>query len=158
MPLTFRRVAMDVEPAASLAGAMRAEMRALYDDLDIDSSAMPAAGPGELGPPGGTFLVGYAEDGAPVCCGGVKGLGDDACEIKRMFVAPDARGRGHARELLAALEDAARRLGYETARLDTGPRQPQAERIYRDSGYEPIGNFNANPIASFFGEKALSRR
>jgi GNAT superfamily N-acetyltransferase len=158
MPLTFRRVAMDVEPAASLAGAMRAEMRALYDDLDIDSSAMPAAGPGELGPPGGTFIVGYAEDGTPVCCGGVKGLGDGACEIKRMFVAPDARGRGYARELLAALEDAARDLGHRTARLDTGARQPRAERIYRDSGYAPIANFNANPIASYFGEKPLRRR
>ena len=158
MPLTFRPVAMDVEPAASLAAAMRAEMRVLYDDLDIDSSAMPAAGPSELGPPDGTFLVGYEDDGTPVCCGGVKGLGGGACEIKRMFIAPAARGRGYARVLLAALEDAARRLGYATARLDTGPRQPQAERIYRDSGYEPIGNFNANPIASFFGEKALSRR
>ncbi len=113
MPLTFVPVAMDVEPAASLAGAMRAEMRALYDDLDIDSSAMPAAGPGELGPPDGTFLVGYEPDGTPVCCGGVKGLGGGACEIKRMFVAPEVRGRGYARELLAALEDAARALGYD---------------------------------------------
>jgi GNAT superfamily N-acetyltransferase len=158
VPLTFGPVAMDVEPAASLVGEMRAEMRALYDDLDIDSSAMPAAGPGELGPPDGTFLVGYEPDGTPVCCGGVKGLGGGACEIKRMFVAPEVRGRGYARVLLAALEDAARALGYEIARLDTGPRQPQAERIYRDSGYAPIGNFNANPVASFFGEKALSRR
>jgi GNAT superfamily N-acetyltransferase len=158
VPLTFRAVPMDVEPATSLAGAMRAEMRQLYDDLDIDSEAMPAAGPGELGPPDGTFLVGSEPDGTPVCCGGVKGLGGGACEIKRMFVAPDRRGRGYARELLAALEAAARELGYETARLDTGPRQPSAERIYRDSGYAPIGNFNANPIASFFGEKPLSRR
>jgi GNAT superfamily N-acetyltransferase len=75
-----------------------------------------------------------------------------------MFVAPAARGRGYARELLAALEDAARALGHRIARLDTGARQPLAERIYRDSGYEPIGNFNGNPLATFFGEKALSRR
>jgi GNAT superfamily N-acetyltransferase len=158
VPLCFHAVAMDAEPAVSLAGAMRAEMRALYDDLDIDSSAMPAAGPGELGPPGGAFLVGYEPDGAPVCCGGVKDLGGGACEIKRMFVVPEARGRRYARELLAALEDAARALGHHTARLDTGPRQPHAERLYRESGYEPIANFNANPVASFFGEKSLSRR
>jgi GNAT superfamily N-acetyltransferase len=158
VPLSFRAVAMDTEPAASLAGAMREEMRALYDDLDIDSPAMPAAGPSELGPPGGTFLVGYEPDGAPVCCGGVKDLGGGVCEIKRMFVAPAARGSGYARELLAALEDAARALGHRIARLDTGARQPLAERIYRDSGYEPIGNFNGNPLATFFGEKALSRR
>jgi GNAT superfamily N-acetyltransferase len=60
-----------------------------------------------------------------------------------------------ARELLRQLEDAARRLGYEVARLDTGPRQPSAERMYREAGYRPIGNFNANPVASFFGEKRL---
>ncbi len=48
-----------------------------------------------------------------------------------------------------------RSLGYEVARLDTGPRQPHAERLYRDAGYAPIGNFNGNPIASFFGEKPL---
>jgi GNAT superfamily N-acetyltransferase len=157
VPLTFRPVPIDTEPAASLAGAMRAEIRAVYDDLDIDSPTMPAAGPAELGAPGGTFLVGYEPDGTPVCCGGVKRIEDGTCEIKRMFVAPQARGRGYARELLGALEDAARALGYQTARLDTGPRQPDAERIFRESGYAPIGNFNANPVASFFGEKALSR-
>jgi GNAT superfamily N-acetyltransferase len=158
VPLRFRPVAIDVEPAAALVNAMRAEMRELYDDLDIDSASMPAAGPDELGPPRGTFIVGFEPGGTPVCCGGVKGLRDGACEIKRMFVAPEARGRGYARELLAALEGAARGLGYELARLDTGPRQPQAEGMYRRSGYEPIANFNANPVASFFGEKALSRR
>jgi GNAT superfamily N-acetyltransferase len=70
-------------------------------------------------------------------------------------VVPQARGRGLARELLAALEDEARSLGYELARLDTGPRQPHAERMYRAAGYAEIGNFNANPFASFWGEKRL---
>jgi GNAT superfamily N-acetyltransferase len=152
---TFREVAFEAEPAASLVAAMRREMRSLYDDLDLDSPHMPAAGPRELGPPGGTFLVGYDAAGEPICCGGVKDLGDGACEIKRMYVVPAARGRGVARELLAALEDAARARGYALARLDTGPRQPHAERIYRDSGYRPVGNYNGNLVASFFGEKRL---
>jgi len=153
--LTYRVVAMDAEPAAALVDAMRAEMRHLYSNLDIDSGEMPKAGPRELGPPQGTFLVGFDGADTPVCCGGVKRLPDGACEIKRMYVTPEARGRGVARDLLLALENAARDLGYTTARLDTGPRQRQAERIYRESGYEPIGNFNHNPVASFFGEKAL---
>jgi GNAT superfamily N-acetyltransferase len=72
-----------------------------------------------------------------------------------MYVVPEARGRGVGRELLAALEEAARELGYTVARLDTGPRQPTAERMYRQAGYRPIGNFNDNPVASFFGEKPL---
>lgn len=146
---------MDVEPAASLVAAMRAELKTLYDDLDIDGADMPSAGPRELGPPGGSFVVGIDKAGNPICCGGIKALQDDACEIKRMFVRPQDRGRGVAHQLLSALEDAARGLGYGTARLDTGPRQLQAERLFRRCGYEPIGNFNRNPMASFFGERAL---
>lgn len=146
---------MDAEPAASLLAAMRAEMRALYDDLDLDGADMPSAGPQDLGPPRGSFLVGFDQAGDAICCGGIKALPDGACELKRMFVRPEHRGRGIARTLLAALEDAAREIGYAVARLDTGPRQRHAERMYRANGYEPIGNFNANPMASFFGEKAL---
>jgi GNAT superfamily N-acetyltransferase len=156
MSLTFRVVALDEEPAASMVAAMREEMRVLYDDLDVDARDMPRAGVRELGPPGGRFLVGFDAAGTPVCCGGIKALPDGACEIKRMFVRTDARRRGFAHQLLAALEDAARDLGYEIARLDTGPRQPQAEQMYRNAGYRPIGNYNENPVASFFGEKALS--
>jgi GNAT superfamily N-acetyltransferase len=134
---------------------MRAEMSSRYNQLDIDAPYMPKAGPRELGPPGGTFLVGFDSAGQPVCCGGFKRLTDGACEIKRMYVVPEARGRGVGRQLLVALESTAVEFGYGVARLDTGPRQPDAERMYRAAGYRPIDNFNANPIASFFGEKVL---
>ena len=153
--IRFERGRIDAGDGAALAGAMAAELHALYDGLDIDAPDMPKAGPGELGPPGGAFLVGYDEDGAAVCCGGFKGLPDGACEIKRMYVVPAARGRGVAAVLLGALEDAARELGYTIARLDTGPRQQGAQRLYERSGYRPTGNFNANPMASFWGERRL---
>jgi GNAT superfamily N-acetyltransferase len=156
MPLSVRAIALDQEPAASLVGAMREEMAELYEGLDLDEPRMPRAGPAELGPPDGAFLVGFDPAGRAVCCGGVKRLSEEACEIKRMYVVPEARGLGTGRELLAALEGAARELGYRVARLDTGPRQPKAERMYRRAGYEPIDNFNANPVASFFGEKQLT--
>ena len=152
--LEFVDVPMDEEPARSLAAAMVAAMSELYDGKEIDGDDMPKAGPGELGPPGGAFLVGFDGDAA-VCCGGIKRLDDGACELKRMYVVPEARGTGAGRELLAALEDRARAMGYAIARLDTGPRQPEAEAWYRRAGYEEIGNFNANPVASFFGEKRL---
>jgi len=73
-----------------------------------------------------------------------------------MYVVPAARGHGVARALLRALEDAARGLGYGVARLDTGPRQPHARGLYESEGYVAIGNFNSNPVATFFGEKRLS--
>jgi GNAT superfamily N-acetyltransferase len=152
--MEFRPCPVDEEPAIVLVQGMRDEIAALYDGLDLDGPDMPKAGPGELGPPDGTFVVGF-EDGVAVCCGGIKRLPDGACEIKKMFVAPDARGRGVARGLLAELERLAGDRGYAIARLDTGPRQARARRMYERAGYVPIENFNANPVASFFGEKRL---
>jgi GNAT superfamily N-acetyltransferase len=151
--LDFREVAVADGDGAALVAAMIDEMRELYDGLDLLSPSMPRAGAAELGPPAGLFLVGYRE---AVCGGGIKRLPDGACEIKRMYVVPEARGHGVARALLRALEDAARGLGYDVARLDTGPRQPQARGLYEAEGYAPIGNFNGNPVATFFGEKRLT--
>jgi GNAT superfamily N-acetyltransferase len=148
--LDFRPCPADEEPAAALLAAMRVEMAELYDGLDLDDPSMPAAGAAELG----VFIVGYEED-RPVCGGGIKRLPDGACEIKRMFVVPDARGRGVARALLAELELRARHLGYACARLDTGPRQPVSQRLFAAVGYRPIANFNDNPVATYFGEKDL---
>lgn len=152
--LQFRVVPADSGDAAEMVAAMVAEMRVLYDGLDLDAPDMPKAGPAELGPPGGVYLVGY-RDGAAVCGGGLKRLPDGACEIKRMYVAPEARRSGVARALLAALEEAARGLGYRTVRLDTGSRQPHAQAFYEASGYRRVGNFNNNPAAAFHGEKQL---
>ncbi len=153
--IDFRACPMDDEPAASLAQAMRDEIAAMYDGLDLDGPQMPKAGPAECGPPYGVFLVGF-EDGTPTCCGAIKQLPGGACEIKKMFVAEAARGRGVARALLAELEARARDLGYTIARLDTGPKQAHARRMYENAGYEAIENFNANPVATFFGEKRLT--
>lgn len=152
--LEFRPCPAEDEPATALIQGMRDEIAALYDGLELDGPDMPKAGPAELGPPGGTFVVGY-EEGDPVCGGGLKRLPDDACEIKKMFVVEAARGRGVARALLGELEQRARDLGYAVARLDTGPRQTRAQRMYERAGYVPIENYNANPVASFFGEKRL---
>jgi GNAT superfamily N-acetyltransferase len=150
----FRAARVDEGEGAVLADAMRAEIAEIYDGLELDGPDMPRAGPAELGPPGGAFLVGW-RGGEAICCGGVKRLPDGACEIKKMYVVPAERGRGVARALLHALEDEARRLGYAVARLDTGPRQEGARHIYESEGYRPIANFNANPVATFFGEKRL---
>ncbi|MDX6719117.1 MAG: hypothetical protein QOJ63_1371 [Solirubrobacteraceae bacterium] len=152
--LDFRPCPVDERPAAALVQGMRDEIAALYDGLSLDGSDMPKAGPQELGPPGGAFVVGF-EDGVAVCCGGLKRLPDGACEVKKMFVVEAARGRGVARALLVELERLARELGYAVARLDTGPRQTRAQRMYERAGYLPVENFNANPVASFFGEKRL---
>jgi len=151
----FEPLPADRPPAADLIAAMVAEMAALYGPIDVPG--MPSATPADFAPPHGTFIVGFGDDGAPMCAGGVKRLDDDAAEIKRMYVVPAARGRGLARVLLAALEDAAHGLGYGTVRLDTGALQPHAQALYESAGYRAIGNFNANPVAAYWGEKRLRR-
>ena len=69
---------------------------------------------------------------------------------------PPRAAAGSRGSLLAALEDAARDLGYGTVRLDTGARQPHAQALYESAGYRAIGNFNANPVAAYWGEKRLA--
>ena len=121
----FSPAQVDAGDGATLAQAMRDEIAIMYDGLDLDGDSMPRAGAAELSPPGGAFVVGYHEQ-RPACCGGVKRLDDQRCEIKKMYVVPQLRGRGVARALLHELEDAARRMGYAIARLDTGPKQLSA--------------------------------
>lgn len=154
MNLEFRDGRLDGGDGERLEAAMRAEVEAVYAGLDMRAANMPAAGSAELGPPGGALLVGYL-DGEAVCCGGIKRLDEQACEFKRMYVAPGVRGRGVGRALLTALEHRARAMGYGTACLATGPEQPAAQRLYRGAGYQPIENYNADPVATFFAEKRL---
>ena len=108
----------------------------------------------ELCPPTGAYLVGWWGD-EPVAAGGLRRLGEDVAEVKRMYVRPDHRGRGLAGRLLAALEDAAVSLGYRVVRLDTGPRQPHAQRLYEHAGYRSIRDYNGNAAATYWGEKVL---
>lgn len=152
--IQFRDGRVDSGDGGRLEAEMREEVGRLYSGLDLQSPDMPKAGPDELNPPSGVFIVGY-EDGVAICCGGIKRLDHEACELKRMYVIPEARGRGVARILLAELENRARTLGYTIARLDTGPRQPAAQHLYESAGYVSIPNFNANPVATYFGQRRL---
>jgi GNAT superfamily N-acetyltransferase len=150
--IEFKAVDPGAPPASDLIAAMVAEMNELYGD--IEGPNVPSATPSDFAQPHGVFLVGYL-DGEPACAGGLKRLDEQAAEIKRMYVVPGARRRGLARVLLGALEDAARERAYCVVRLDTGPRQPHAMALYRSAGYVDIGNFNANPLAAYWGEKRL---
>ena len=98
--MTFERTDAAVPPASDLLEAMIVELMPLYGRIDVPEA--PSAGPEDFAPPGGSFLVGY-ENGAAICCGGIKRLLDGACEIKRMYVVPEARGRGHGKALFVHL-------------------------------------------------------
>ena len=88
--------------------------------------------------PGAAWLVIYDGDSA-VACGGVRPLGPGVAEIKRMFVTAPARGRGHARALLAELERLAAESGCERVRLYTTGVLREARALYSACGYRPVG-------------------
>jgi GNAT superfamily N-acetyltransferase len=91
--------------------------------------------------PDGYFLVAQL-DGSPVGCAGIcRCEGERTAELRRMYVAAEARRLGIARALMAALEERARQLGYLTLRLETGPEQPEAIHLYETSGFTVIPNF-----------------
>ncbi|MFI7605557.1 GNAT family N-acetyltransferase [Micromonospora sp. NPDC049366] len=98
--------------------------------------------PAEFAPPVGAFLVAHL-DGEPIGCGGWRshGAAGDTAELKRMYTAPAARGRGVARAVLAAVERSAREHGRKRMILECGDRQPEAIAMYTSAGYERIPNF-----------------
>ena len=80
-------------------------------------------------------------DGQPVGCGAIKQFDTESMEVKRMYVPPDFRGKGIAKEVLGELEKWAQELGYSTCVLETGKRQPEAIALYKKCGYEITENY-----------------
>jgi GNAT superfamily N-acetyltransferase len=85
-------------------------------------------------PPEGAILLARL-DGAPAGCGMLARFADGVCEMKRLFVGASARGRGVGRALCEALVETARRAGYRTMRLDTGPLHHEALALYETMGF-----------------------
>ncbi|MBW1603922.1 GNAT family N-acetyltransferase [Streptomyces sp. JJ66] len=114
---------------------------------DTEGDATPLS-PQMFVPPKGLYLLAYDETERPVATGGWRamdqdgeGYSDGDAEIKRMFVVPEARGRGLARAILAQLEADARAAGRTRMVLETGTKQPEAIALYVSAGYEPCAKF-----------------
>ena len=121
-------------------------MRGLYEgEADIGPTREAAM----FVEPDGVFLV-VREEGRAIGCGGVCRFDGTRAELKRMYVVPEARGRGLGRLLLVELEAEARRLGYTGIVLETGDRQPEALGLYASAGYERI------PCYGIYATRSLS--
>lgn len=77
----------------------------------------------------------------PLGCGAIKKIGRNAYEVKRMYVTPEARGKGVATRILTALEDWSIELGATSCFLETGRRMPDAIALYKKTGYTVIPNY-----------------
>ena len=145
----------------------RTVLRAYYDDIvsryygrqatdgELDSVLRDEPND-DLVPPHGVFLVARS-DGAVVGCAGLRLLPAAVAELTRVFVAPEARGRGLAARLVGELERHARRHGVGTVRLDTRSDLVEARRLYARLGYREVAPFNDSPYADHFFAKTLDR-
>jgi GNAT superfamily N-acetyltransferase len=131
-----------------------AELGRRFDDGFDPAASLPASA-AELVVPHG-FLLLARLDGEPVGVGAVKLHGPEPAELKRMWVADQARGLGLGRRMLRALEDEARRHGATAARLETNRSLAEAIALYRSAGYVEVPAFNAEPYADHWFEKDLT--
>ncbi|HEY9634392.1 MAG TPA: GNAT family N-acetyltransferase [Coleofasciculaceae cyanobacterium] len=88
----------------------------------------------QFAPPRGRLLLGEYQ-GKIAGCAGLRKIGEDVGEIKRMYVRPEYRRRGIGRSLLEALISEARQIGYSTLRLDSAPFAKEAQVLYRSVGF-----------------------
>ena len=136
---TTEQVPEDDAVLVELATAMVAEMIGLYGG-DVASW--------KLVPPYGSWLLLRDDDGTPIGCAGVIPLTvaepearPPQGEVKRVYVVPTARGRGHARRLMVAVVELAPSLGYTELWLETGEAQPHAIALYESLGWHRIAPY-----------------
>jgi len=132
------------------------ELSARFDD-GFDPARSISAADHEMTPPAGLFLV-ATRHGEPVGCGALKFHPGAPAEIKRMWVAPAARGLGLGRRLLAELETRAAAHGVRVLRLETNRSLGEAIGLYRSAGYREVAAFNDEPYAHHWFEKVLPAR
>ncbi|MBB4391084.1 bifunctional helix-turn-helix transcriptional regulator/GNAT family N-acetyltransferase [Bradyrhizobium sp. ERR14] len=156
--LTRERVALeDMDPRSEQAryclGEYYAELgRRFSQGFDVSLSRDPDAK--DMRRPRGSFIVAMS-DTLPIGCVGLKGTDHGYAEIKRLWVAPAARGLRLGRRLMDAAESAARELGITLLRLDTNSALPEAGQLYRTTGWREIPRYNDDPYPDLFFEKRI---
>jgi GNAT superfamily N-acetyltransferase len=107
--------------------------------------------------PSGTFVL-LIRDGQAISGGAFMRIDPDTVEVKRMWTHAEYRGQGLARLILAELEAEADRRGYAAVVLSTGPRQPEAVRLYLATGYTPLFDttLSADEIVIHYFRKELA--
>jgi GNAT superfamily N-acetyltransferase len=136
-----------LSPAAqTLIAALNAELSRTYPEEGACHFRLDAE---EVADGRGAFLIAWRAE-KPIGCGAIRQIEERTGELKRMYVAPEERGRGIGRAILQALEGEARALGISRVVLETGVRQREALALYERAGFlriAPFGEYVASPLS-----------
>ncbi|MEZ5971167.1 MAG: GNAT family N-acetyltransferase [Hyphomonadaceae bacterium] len=113
-----------------------------YQNFDDEFASLP----GKYAPPPGAFLIARAA-GAALGCVAMRPLEPGVCEMKRLYVAQEGRGRGLGKQLALAIIEAARAAGCREMRLDTLASMREAQGLYRSPRFVEIGAYYETPVA-----------
>ena|SRR5947209_5159755 len=114
-----------------------------FQNFDHELAALP----GDYAPPTGRLLL-ATSIGHPAGCVALHKLQEDVCEMKRLYVRPQFRGKRLGHELAKKVIAEARQIGYKYIRLDTvEPVMKTAVEMYRQLGFREIPPYRPNPIA-----------
>jgi ribosomal protein S18 acetylase RimI-like enzyme len=112
-----------------------------FQNFDAELDNFPV----QYSPPTGSLFLALSQN-LPIGCVGVRYFDDGICEMKRLFVKPNFRGKRVGRLLAEAAVKAGKFLGYERMRLDTLPTMEKANHLYRSIGFIEIEPYRYNPI------------
>ena len=113
-----------------------------FQDFEAELAALP----GKYAPPKGALLLARNQQAEAIGCVALRPSAADRCEMKRLYVAPAARGGGLGKALMNAIVGEGRRIGYRAMRLDTLPQLTTALAMYEAAGFVRIAPYYATPV------------
>jgi len=138
MEIAIATEPFDSADVRQLVAALDAHLASRYKPEQMFGPHLEA----EMVAPGvGTFVIARV-DGVAIGCGALRRRDESTIEVKRMYVAPEMRGRGIARQVLDHLENEARTMGAKRLVLETGIYQEEAIGLYRAAGFSAVECFD----------------